>query len=48
MSETFIVQYAANALLGADNDDVEADVVLWHAAGHDYIYLAPWYLHLFP
>jgi len=48
VKEAFIGRHVGNALLGADDYDVQADVAFWHAAGYDYIHLAPWYLHLFP
>jgi len=48
VKEAFIGRHVGNALLGTDDYDVEADVAFWHAAGYDYIHLAPWYLHLFP
>jgi len=48
VKEAFIGRHVGNSLIGADDYDVEADVAFWHAAGYDYIHLAPWYLHLFP
>jgi uroporphyrinogen decarboxylase len=48
VKEAFIGRHVGNSLIGTDDYDVEADVAFWHAAGYDYIHLAPWYLHLFP
>jgi uroporphyrinogen decarboxylase len=48
VKEAFIGRHVGNALLGTDDYHVEADVAFWHAAGYDYLHLAPWYLHLFP
>jgi len=48
VKEAFLGRHVGNSLLGTDDYDLEADVAFWHAAGYDYIHLAPWYLHLFP